>query len=76
MRSYEINVLGKLVFWDVFYVESIWSKAKETLRRDDTRGFSRSKKSEEVTHGNVSAFGIPEDIRDEVGGAGFLSYAG
>lgn len=76
MRFYEINVLGKLVFWDVFYVELIWSKVKEIFRRDDIRGFSRSKKFEEVIYGNVSVFGIFEDIRDEVGGVGFLLYVG
>lgn len=29
IRSYKISVLGKLVFWGVFHVESVQSKAKE-----------------------------------------------
>lgn len=32
IRSYGISVWGKLVFWDVFHVESVWGKAKDMQR--------------------------------------------
>lgn len=69
IRSYKISVLGKLVFWGVFHVELVQSKAKET--QEIIWEFNRSKKSEEVTQSTISSFIIHEDIRDEVGDAGF-----
>lgn len=69
IRSYKISVLGKLVFWGVFHVESVQSKAKEA--QEITFENSTEARNLRKWLSTMSSFIIHEYIRDKVGDAGY-----